>query len=338
MRSEPSPTSRLGIHAHNDGGLAVANTLAAVRPGAVQVQGTINGYGERCGNANLCTIIPDLELKMGCRCAARRPTGAVDARRAARCRDRQQPPNHHAPYVGQSAFAHKGGMHVAAMRRNVAQLPAHRSGVGGQQHARAGLGPQPGAGNMLSKAEEIGLDAKQMSDSPRCCRRSRSWRIQGLHLRGRRGVGRADAAPLRAQGYKPPFELIDFMAVVENREGRGLFAEATVKDLGRWRDLAHRRGRQRPGERAGPGAAQGARAGLSRSWPTSNWPTTRCVFSTATNGTAATTRVLIDTQNGHAPVEHGRRLGEHHRGLLDGAGRRDRVRIDRSVIQEERAQ
>ena len=107
----------LGIHCHNDSENAVANSLEAVRKGAHQVQGTINGYGERCGNANLCSVIAGLELKMDLRCL---PEGGLAtlfdvAHFVAEVANLA--PDEHAAYVGNSAFAHKGGIHVAAMRR-----------------------------------------------------------------------------------------------------------------------------------------------------------------------------------------------------------------------------
>jgi len=106
-----------GIHCHNDAGLAVANTLAAVRAGCTQVQGTINGLGERCGNADLCSVLPDLELKMGLECLG--PTGLVKLTDASRFVYDQANmlivPGQ--PYVGPSAFSHKGGMHVSAVTR-----------------------------------------------------------------------------------------------------------------------------------------------------------------------------------------------------------------------------
>ena len=116
----------LGIHAHNDGECAVANTLAAVRAGAMQVQGTINGYGERCGNANLCAIIPTWSSSWAC--AACREGSLRELTELSPLRGRGgQPGARRAPGLrGQSAFAHKGGIHVAAMRRNAGSLPAHR--------------------------------------------------------------------------------------------------------------------------------------------------------------------------------------------------------------------
>jgi 2-isopropylmalate synthase len=117
--SRTFPDTALGIHTHNDSELAVANSLSAVQAGAAQVQGTINGYGERCGNANLCSVIPDLELKLGFQCL---PDGALRhltfvSRTVAEIAN--VAPDTSLPYVGKSAFAHKGGVHVAAIRRNV---------------------------------------------------------------------------------------------------------------------------------------------------------------------------------------------------------------------------
>ena len=111
---------KLGIHCHNDMEMAVANTLQAVKSGCVHAQGTINGYGERCGNANLCSVIPSLVLKMGCE--------GIDGGRLAALRDlslfvdevANLIPDKHRPYVGDSAFAHKGGIHVSAIRKNPA--------------------------------------------------------------------------------------------------------------------------------------------------------------------------------------------------------------------------
>ncbi len=108
----------LGIHCHNDAETAVANSLEAVRAGAIHVQGTINGYGERCGNANLCAIIPNVVLKLGYACRCRRQLG--DLREISRFVDEllNRAPERQAAYVGESAFAHKAGMHVNAVEKN----------------------------------------------------------------------------------------------------------------------------------------------------------------------------------------------------------------------------
>ncbi|GDY13223.1 citramalate synthase [Planctomycetota bacterium] len=112
------PSAILGIHVHNDGGLAVANTLAAVAAGCDQIQGTINGIGERCGNVDLCAVIANAELKLGWRCLPEgRLVRLTEASRAVWERANMVGPNNQ-PFVGRSAFAHKGGIHVSAVQRN----------------------------------------------------------------------------------------------------------------------------------------------------------------------------------------------------------------------------
>ena len=118
VRAHLGDSAMLGIHVHNDGGLAVANTLAAVAEGAVQVQGTINGVGERCGNVDLCAVIANCELKLGHRCL---PEGNLQrltelSRIVWERANLVGPVNQ--PYVGKAAFAHKGGIHVSAVQRN----------------------------------------------------------------------------------------------------------------------------------------------------------------------------------------------------------------------------
>jgi len=108
----------LGIHAHNDSDMAVANTVAAVERGAVQVQGTMNGYGERCGNANLCSVIPNLQLKLGLACLPPRKLTRLRESSRLVAELANQSPARQQPYVGDSAFAHKGGIHVSAVARN----------------------------------------------------------------------------------------------------------------------------------------------------------------------------------------------------------------------------
>ncbi|MEN9577349.1 MAG: hypothetical protein RJA70_358 [Pseudomonadota bacterium] len=116
---EELPDALLGIHVHNDGGLAVANTLAAVDAGCIQVQGTINGIGERCGNVDLTSVIANLELKMGCECLPPDHVARLTeiSRSVWEQLNLQGPLNQ--PFVGASAFAHKGGVHVSAMQRNL---------------------------------------------------------------------------------------------------------------------------------------------------------------------------------------------------------------------------
>jgi 2-isopropylmalate synthase len=154
---ERLPKARLGIHVHNDCELAVANSLAAVRHGAIQVQGTMNGYGERCGNANLCSIIGNLELKMGYSCLPKghlerlTDTSAFVAEVAnLRCFKRQ-------PYTGQSAFTHKGGVHVAAVRRNPRTYEHIEPELVGNKQ-RIVLSDLAGQSNILFKAKQYGFE------------------------------------------------------------------------------------------------------------------------------------------------------------------------------------
>ncbi len=110
------PDAVLGIHAHNDGDLAVANSLTAVLAGVEQVQGTFNGYGERCGNANLCSVIPNLQVKMGIAILGEKISELVYvSRQISEIANKKA--NEHAPYVGRSAFAHKAGIHASGVKK-----------------------------------------------------------------------------------------------------------------------------------------------------------------------------------------------------------------------------
>jgi 2-isopropylmalate synthase len=220
------PGKPFGIHTHNDGGCGVANTLAAVRVGCNLVQGTINGYGERCGNADLCSIIPNLELKMGMTCL---PPGRLmeltNLSRAVAEIGNLAPDTHQA-FVGHSAFAHKGGIHVAAQRRNVLSYQHIDPTLVGNE-LRVVVSELSGRGNVLSRAEELGLEANA-EYATNILQRIKEMESRGFHFES------ADASVelmmRRAQpNYHPPFELLDFMVVVEHRAGRGLFAEGNVK-------------------------------------------------------------------------------------------------------------
>jgi 2-isopropylmalate synthase len=151
------PRVCLGIHAHNDSELAVANSLAAVEAGCVQVQGTINGVGERCGNANLCSIIPNLQLKMGIECLSEANLKRLSELSRFVYELANVRPNRYQPYVGQSAFAHKGGMHAAAVKRNPrAYEHVNPELVGNTRHIP--VSELSGKGNIILKARDFGLD------------------------------------------------------------------------------------------------------------------------------------------------------------------------------------
>ena len=291
---KPALAHPFGIHTHNDSGCAVVNSLVAVREGAIQVQGTINGVGERCGNANLCSIIPDLELKMDYECL---PDGNIK-----RLTDLSHfvmevanvTPDEHLPFVGKSAFAHKGGVHVAAMRRS-AQSYQHVEPEAVGNKMRVVVSDLSGRGNLLSKAEEhfLELDAEEvvpvLND------------IKELEARGFafEAAEASVAMMLKRQEmyYKPPFELVDFFVNVEHRDGRGTFAEATVKVRVNG-EILHT-----AAEGNGPVNALdiALRKALQPIYPELEFfhlADYKVRILDGENGTEAITRVLIDTQNG----------------------------------------
>ncbi|MFB3925888.1 MAG: citramalate synthase [Syntrophales bacterium] len=150
------PPRMLGIHAHNDGGLAVANSLIAVSQGARMVQGTINGYGERCGNADLIPIIGNLQLKMGKRCLGEDSARQLTNLSLFVSDTANVPPLNSRPFVGRSAFAHKGGVHVSAVLKNpVAYEHINPELVGNQR--RVLVSDLSGKSNIEYKAKELGI-------------------------------------------------------------------------------------------------------------------------------------------------------------------------------------
>ncbi|MBI1920547.1 MAG: citramalate synthase [Geobacter sp.] len=151
----------LGIHTHNDSECAVANSLVAVNEGIVQVQGTINGFGERCGNANLCSIIPALRLKMKMECISDEQLRKLSELSRFVYELTNLSPDKHQPYVGKSAFAHKGGVHVSAIQRHPETYEHLRPELVGNS-TRVLISDLSGRSNILAKAEEfnINLDSK----------------------------------------------------------------------------------------------------------------------------------------------------------------------------------
>jgi 2-isopropylmalate synthase len=215
-----------GIHTHNDSECAVINSLVGVREGAIQVQGTINGVGERCGNANLVSIMADLELKMGYECL---PEGNISnlydlSHFVAEVAN--VTPDEHLPFVGKSAFAHKGGVHVAATRRSPQSYQHVEPELVGNR-MRVVVSDLSGRGNLLSKAEEHGVEVEG-EEVVGVLNEIKELESRGFSFEAAEA---SVAMMLKRQeyGYKPPFELIDFLVNVEHRDKRGIFAEAMVK-------------------------------------------------------------------------------------------------------------
>jgi 2-isopropylmalate synthase len=217
----------VGIHCHNDCELAVANTLEGVEAGADMVQGTINGYGERCGNANLVSVVANLVLKLGIE--ALHPGSLARStelsRTVAEIANLSLPLQQ--PYVGYGAFAHKGGQHVAAMLKHSDSYQHIDPGlVGNEPHVL--VSELSGRGNILAKAREFGLELDR--DDPQT-----RWLVQHLKELEHRGFSyeAADASfemlLRRLQpGYEAPWTVADFTTLVR-KDGGAVHAEATVK-------------------------------------------------------------------------------------------------------------
>ncbi len=206
----------LGIHTHNDTGLAVANTLAAVNAGVAQVQGTINGYGERCGNANLCTVIPVLKLKMGIDCIADAQLAKLTEISHYVSEAANLAPDSSSPYVGASAFSHKAGYHASGISKWAdAYQHIDPSTVGNQTNVV--VSELSGRRNIIYKAKERGLDLPaQGKETQKLLEQIKLLESQGFQYDN--AEASFDLLVQRAKpDYQPPFELIDFMVVIEKR-------------------------------------------------------------------------------------------------------------------------
>jgi 2-isopropylmalate synthase len=148
---------QIGIHTHNDSDTAVANAIAAVMAGAKMVQGTINGYGERCGNANLCSLIPNLQLKLNYECIPQKQLSTLTETSRFISEVVNLAPDEHAPFVGRSAFAHKGGIHVSAVERNPLTYEHLQPEEIGNRR-RIVISEQAGISNVLAKARTFGIE------------------------------------------------------------------------------------------------------------------------------------------------------------------------------------
>ncbi len=218
---------QLGMHAHNDSETGVANTLEAIRHGCNHIQGTINGYGERCGNANLVSVIPDLQLKMG--------HAVVPPEKLAQLTDLSRyvselanlHPDTHQPFVGSSAFAHKGGTHVNAVVKYVMSYQHVDPHVVGNE-TRVLVSELSGKDNIAVKRQEFGLAGLSREEERAVLQQIKELENAGFAFES------AEASVdllLRRQRkeYIPPYEMIDYTTNVEYRSGRGSFSEATVK-------------------------------------------------------------------------------------------------------------
>jgi 2-isopropylmalate synthase len=215
----------LGIHTHNDGALAVANAMAAVQAGCVQVQGTINGYGERCGNMDLIPLIANLQLKLGHQCVTPEQLRRLSEVSHYVAAVANLNPDTHAPYVGRSAFAHKGGIHVAAVAKVASSYQHVEPELVGNQ-LRVVVSELSGRGNVRMRAEALGLILN--GNERDVLQRIKDLESDGFQFEAAEGsfemlVRRA------AEDYEPPFTLMDFTVIVEKRGGNTNMSQATVK-------------------------------------------------------------------------------------------------------------
>ena len=218
----------LGIHTHNDSGMAVANSIAAVEAGCSMVQGTINGYGERCGNADLCVIIPNLQLKMKYHCLSKSSLKEMTevSHYVSEIANMRQKDNQ--PFVGRSAFAHKGGVHVNAVMKNPQTYEHVKPEVIGN-HRRILISELSGKTSIVLKAKDMEMDlSKDDPQTKKILRLVQNLENQGYYFEA------ADASfellmKKALKKHKPFFTLQGFNVNIEKRENNTLISEATVK-------------------------------------------------------------------------------------------------------------
>jgi 2-isopropylmalate synthase len=225
----------LGIHCHNDGGLAIANSLAAVNAGVTQVQGTINGLGERCGNADLCTVIAALKIKMGIDCVSDAQLASLTDVSRYVSELANMAPDPFAPYVGASAFSHKAGYHMDGVKKwPDAYQHIDPAKVGNR--LRTVVSDQSGKDNIIAKAKELGIDLSNANKEVKDLL-ERVKHLESLGFQYDNAEASFELLLYRAKpDYKPPFELVDFMVVVESRRrpstrkaSDDMLSEAVVK-------------------------------------------------------------------------------------------------------------
>jgi len=227
--------TQIGIHAHNDSGLAIANSLAAVSAGATNVQGTINGYGERCGNANLCAVIPDLQLKMRFDCVTDEQLAKLTEVSHYISELANLAPDPFMPYVGASAFSHKGGFHVSGMSK-WKESYQHVDPIKVGNHSKVTVSELSGKQNIIAKSRELGLDLSiQDKEVPKLLGEIKT--LESLGFQYEQAEASFELLIRRAKpDYLPPFRLVDFMVVVEKRRRQpsakrksAMLSEAMVK-------------------------------------------------------------------------------------------------------------
>ncbi|MBW1960717.1 MAG: citramalate synthase [Deltaproteobacteria bacterium] len=219
---------KLGIHTHNDSGLAVANSIAAVRAGAAMIQGTINGYGERCGNADLTSIIPILSLKMNRPCISKENLSQLRKLSRYVSETANMIPLNTRPFVGESAFAHKGGLHVNAIMK-VPRAYEHIDPEIVGNERRVLISDLSGKSNVEYKAKELGVQLGANGyDSRKIVAEIKQMEQQGFQFDVAEGSFKILLEKFTDQ-FKPAFELESFRVTIEKDKDRPCTAHATIK-------------------------------------------------------------------------------------------------------------
>ncbi|BAY98505.1 putative alpha-isopropylmalate/homocitrate synthase family transferase [Tolypothrix tenuis PCC 7101] len=298
ITNHQSPIPQIGIHTHNDSDMAVANALAAVMAGATMVQGTMNGYGERCGNANLCSLIPNLQLKLGYSCIGE--DELVQLTEASRFVSEvvNLAPDEHAPFVGRSAFAHKGGIHVSAVERNPLTYEHIQPEQVGNRR-RIVISEQSGLSNVLAKARTFGIELDpQQPEARQILQKMKDLESEGYQFE----AAEASFALLmhEALGNRPQFfEVKGFQVHCDLIEGKASSsALATIKVAVNGKNILE------AAEGNGPVAALDAalRKALLNFYPqiaAFELTDYKVRILNGHTGTAAKTRALVESGNGH---------------------------------------
>lgn len=296
----PTASAQFGIHPHNDSDTAVANAIAAVMVGARMVQGTMNGYGERCGNANLCSLIPNLQLKLGYACISDEQLAKLTETSRWISEVVNLAPDDHAPFVGLSAFAHKGGLHVSAVSRNpITYEHIQPEQVG--NHRRIVISEQAGISNILAKARSLGIELdKQDPACQQILQHLKTLEHEGYQFEA--AEASFELLMREALGQRQqPFELKGFQVHSEMTPGSDTVRNtslATVKLAVEGQDILE------AAEGNGPVSALDAalRKALINFYPeleTFHLTDYKVRILDGPAGTSAKTRVLVESSNGY---------------------------------------
>jgi 2-isopropylmalate synthase len=295
VRARLGERVKLGIHAHNDCGLALANSIAAVQSGAVMVQGTVNGYGERCGNTDLTAAAPVLSLKMGRPCMSEANLKKLKSLSRFVGETANMVPLHSRPFVGRSAFAHKGGVHVSAIMKHP-QAYEHLDPELVGNHRRVLVSDLAGRSNVEYKARELGLELDLPdADSRRIVAEIKQMEQDGYQFDVADGSLKVLLQKL-TETFRPVFDLESFRVTIEKDKDQPCRAQATIKILvdGRTEITA--------AEGSGPVSAldNALRKALGRFYPDlegMRLTDFKVRVIDGSRGTAARVRVLIDSRD-----------------------------------------